>query len=767
MRIKRVMMKTIKYAIICLIVLFNLGMTVVISFADTEDYSPCRIHPNNAYFFEWKIGIFQGGFQEGNYTHNEFYPGRNYLLMFKWKAYSVCDQLHGYCIHPLDPEPDPPMPCPTYVFEDDVDEVKKTTFNRCAKVIWTITKQGASDGAHNFEDVGYYAGDLATYKIDWFKPGIYTITAVHSGWSDCQNENNIEFENIQGSYMPSLAERTHSFELTLNQLNPAIDEPYTEFSISGLGKPHEAITSVFFNGKWLAYTNGDKDVYIHPDFPLIMNYNTPNPGNIYNWPQTSVIALNPTYGLADPNPTTIKQTIESNVFRVIPTPTPFNPSIPTSTPVPQGVSTPTPTPTPSIGITPGASGQMFSAFHAQYPDKIDIPPAASGDDRDDWYSRMAPFHGVFVEKNGSTDVAVHAFYHSEDTHDINGQYYGYVGSLHINYTRIGYARSFDGYHFDHVDASKIDPTITPTHKSNFPRNPQPLIESFMSEAEWRQPNLDIPIPTKTNNPNDLDYEAAGLEHGPGVRHPWAIEHTIGSTEYVYVFYDRIISNRYAGHIITPTPLPTNPGGIPPIPTYTPHPKRDNLIKSMFPVPTSKEELGYSIEGTICVARALKSDLANIDSLTPGSMSIFKNYFDGDFIQDSIGGWSSPVIIPRLGIDNDTYSREAPTVTRNEYLNKFTMLSFGQVNDSNVNYHTLHLYVNKSNDLTEWYQDSLRIDLGEVDGISSNFVARYCMFVNGDNDYQLGSIHKMGETGYLYFSNFETQKLARVGFEFNP
>ncbi len=330
------------------------------------------------------------------------------------------------------------------------------------------------------------------------------------------------------------------------------------------------------------------------------------------------------------------------------------------------------------------SGTPFPVFMVKYRQPVSGDnPTPITPDGNDWYGRMASIFSTHKEVKEDDSEILHLFFHSEDIHDQEGRWYGidHVQSIgyHNNYTRIGYMRSEPNapINITQVPASVLDSSVNPTWKTNPNRNPGPIIESFVSEEEYREeiplhglipptiPN-DItppptPTPTKTNE-QIIEYYENFAEHGPGARHPWVIERG----DYLYLFYDRHLSDRLFDYVRA---------------VNIPYPYTDTAKKCL-----ARYVGGGPTNAAICVARANKQAVYDYNPESPPSEPIWKKYFDPNrtpfpsvlptpdndgYTEDSIGGWSSPII----DLLNDSHGyRECPSVTYNWYLEKYTMLT---------------------------------------------------------------------------------------------
>lgn len=347
---------------------------------------------------------------------------------------------------------------------------------------------------------------------------------------------------------------------------------------------------------------------------------------------------------------------------------------------------------------------------AAHPDLSTLSPQPPSDQL--WFSRMARIFGVINED----DDTVHAIFHAEDTYGDDGLYNGNMSNGgHRNYARIGLVSSSDPLDYDEDDAIL-------------------LLECFMNEESWRE-----------HHPTDGDYDNLSNDRVGGIRHPWPIEVTIDSIDYIYIFYDRILSSLFRDSILD------NPS--------VSQTEKNDLIAAF-------SEYTDTIEpcpSEICVARAEKDDFLDFANGT-SSTNPFYNFYDGDFDSPPVnavsGGivtataYSTPIIDPG---DSNVY-RETPSVCYNQYLVSYTMLVFGQ--DASVG-HSIKMHLNTNNDLTEW-DGGMRIDLdSEISGlnIAGGDQGKYPSFIHHSSGYGIpscdaGNATNVGDRVFLYFSDFD-------------
>ena len=381
-------------------------------------------------------------------------------------------------------------------------------------------------------------------------------------------------------------------------------------------------------------------------------------------------------------------------------------------------------PVPASTPTPGANGTPYVGFKAPYHQFSPIPttnPPTTYPPKDEWYGRMAAICAAYVEKNTSptpSPVKIHGFFHAEDNHDFDGQSYGAVPTwarngkgMHVNYARIGYARSINGIDYTQVDGSASNTT-----------EPGPVVRSYMSERQWKYPPNGTPCQC-TPTPVTPGYPTPTptyLEHGPGVGNPWVIERD----GYLYLFYTRIDTYRYICnfHPFTADPSPT--------PEPTANYIKSNLSKCL----KTRSDGGhpYWDNQTLCVARANINSLIAYDP-NQSPTSPWYNFFDGAWTQPANGGWSSPII---------PVQRQCASVANNKYLNSYLMLAGGYESGLPV----LYLYTSLNSTFTQW-SECMRINF--ID--NSNECPTYGFFVNNDSNYGvIGSVAECGRDGYLYY-----------------
>jgi hypothetical protein len=369
---------------------------------------------------------------------------------------------------------------------------------------------------------------------------------------------------------------------------------------------------------------------------------------------------------------------------------------------------------------PGSSGTPYPAFRAPYVQFSPIPTQTPYPPADEWYGRMAGISSAYVEYNSSptpSPVKIHAFFHAEDNHDFDGESYGKtLNNLHINYARIGYAISNDGLAYTQINASASN-----TNK------PGPVVRSYMSERDWKYPPYGTPltVPPGEPTPTPGDISHGGLEHGPGVRHPWIIKRG----DYLYLFYDKIDTLRFIQRILYVDNYPTLYAQQPtPNPTF-----QENLRRSL----KTRESDGMPIENqSLCLSRSSYNDFIAYDA-SNGDPNPWYNYFDGSFSQVANGGWSSPLINKQL---------QNPSVTYNAFLDEYTMLSDGYVTISATGYTVVYLYIAENNSFSSW-SEGIRFD------VSNNYLEcpTYGYFVNTEANYgKVGSVTVCGQNPFLYY-----------------
>jgi hypothetical protein len=327
-----------------------------------------------------------------------------------------------------------------------------------------------------------------------------------------------------------------------------------------------------------------------------------------------------------------------------------------------------------------------------------------------WFSRMARIFGVINED----DNTAHAIFHAEDTYGDDGLYNENMPGGHRNYARIGLVSSSDPLDYDEDDAIL-------------------LLECFMNEDSWRE-----------HHPTDGSYSVNNDQVG-GIRHPWPIEVTIDSTDYIYIFYDRTVSSLFRDSILD------NPS--------VSQTEKNNLIAA-FSEYTDTSNYGPA---EICVARAVKDDFLDFANGISSTNPFYK-FYDDDFDSPPINEMSGTIVTataystPIIDPGSSSLYRETPSVCYNQYLESYTMLVFGQ--DASVG-HSIKMHLNSNDDLTEW-DGGLRIDLeAEISGLDIATYGRqgkYPSFIHHSSGYGVpscdaGNATNVGDRVFLYFSDF--------------